>query len=30
MLELASRGWVCINANYRLSPRATFPIRSSI
>ena len=25
MLELASRGWVCINANYRLSPRATFP-----
>jgi len=25
MLELASRGWVCVNANYRLSPRATFP-----
>ena len=25
MLELASRGWVCFNANYRLAPRATFP-----
>ena len=25
MLELASRGWVCFTANYRLSPRATFP-----
>ena len=25
MLHLASRGWVCITANYRLSPRATFP-----
>jgi acetyl esterase/lipase len=25
MLHLASRGWVCVTANYRLSPRATFP-----
>ena len=25
MLHLASRGWVCVSANYRLSPRATFP-----
>ncbi len=25
MLHLASRGWVCISADYRLSPRATFP-----
>lgn len=25
MLHLAARGWVCISANYRLSPRATFP-----
>jgi len=25
MLELAARGWVCVSANYRLSPRATFP-----
>lgn len=25
MNHLASRGWVCVNANYRLSPRATFP-----
>jgi acetyl esterase/lipase len=25
MLQMASRGWVCIAANYRLSPRATFP-----
>jgi acetyl esterase/lipase len=25
MLHLASRGWVCVAANYRLSPRATFP-----
>lgn len=23
--HLASRGWVCVSANYRLSPRATFP-----
>jgi acetyl esterase/lipase len=22
---MASRGWLCVNANYRLSPRATFP-----
>ncbi|MCL4683135.1 alpha/beta hydrolase [Myxococcota bacterium] len=22
---LASRGWVCVNVNYRLSPHATFP-----
>jgi len=22
---MAARGWVCVNANYRLSPRATFP-----
>ncbi len=25
MLHLAARGWVCVAANYRLSPRATFP-----
>ena len=24
-LELASRGWVCISANYRLQPSAAFP-----
>jgi acetyl esterase/lipase len=23
--RLASRGWVCVSANYRLSPAATFP-----
>jgi acetyl esterase/lipase len=25
MNHLASRGWVCVSINYRLSPRATFP-----
>ena len=25
MHDLASRGWVCVAPNYRLSPRATFP-----
>jgi acetyl esterase/lipase len=25
MYHLAERGWVCVAANYRLSPRATFP-----
>lgn len=25
MYHLASRGWICVAANYRLSPRATFP-----
>lgn len=25
MTHLASRGWVCVAANYRLSPAATFP-----
>jgi acetyl esterase/lipase len=25
MTHLASRGWICVAANYRLSPRATFP-----
>ncbi len=25
MLHLAARGWVCVSADYRLSPRATFP-----
>jgi acetyl esterase/lipase len=25
MIHLASRGWVCVSADYRLSPRATFP-----
>ena len=25
MLHLASRGWVCVAPNYRLSPSATFP-----
>ncbi|MER3452225.1 MAG: alpha/beta hydrolase [Acidimicrobiia bacterium] len=25
MVHLASRGWVCVAINYRLSPRATFP-----
>jgi acetyl esterase/lipase len=29
MLQLASRGWVCVSADYRLAPRATFPSRSS-
>jgi acetyl esterase/lipase len=23
--HMANRGWLCVNANYRLSPRATFP-----
>lgn len=23
--HMAARGWVCVSANYRLSPRATFP-----
>lgn len=23
--HMASKGWVCVNVNYRLSPRATFP-----
>ena len=23
--RLASRGWVCVSANYRLTPQATFP-----
>ncbi|MBW1683786.1 MAG: alpha/beta hydrolase [Deltaproteobacteria bacterium] len=23
--HMASRGWLCVNADYRLSPRATFP-----
>ncbi|RIL05975.1 MAG: alpha/beta hydrolase [Proteobacteria bacterium] len=25
MLHLAARGWICVAANYRLSPKATFP-----
>ena len=25
MFHMAARGWVCVSANYRLSPRATFP-----
>jgi acetyl esterase/lipase len=25
MTHMAARGWVCVTANYRLSPRATFP-----
>jgi acetyl esterase/lipase len=25
MVQLASRGWVCVSIDYRLSPRATFP-----
>jgi acetyl esterase/lipase len=25
MLQLASRGWVCVSVDYRLAPRATFP-----
>jgi acetyl esterase/lipase len=25
MVQLAARGWVCVSADYRLSPRATFP-----
>lgn len=25
MTRMASRGWVCVSADYRLSPRATFP-----
>jgi acetyl esterase/lipase len=25
MLFLASQGWICVTANYRLSPRATWP-----
>jgi len=25
MTHLASRGWVCVTTNYRLSPKATFP-----
>ena len=25
MLHLAAHGWVCVTANYRLSPKATFP-----
>ena len=25
MAHLAERGWVCVTANYRLSPRATWP-----
>ena len=25
MLHLASQGWICVAANYRLSPRATWP-----
>jgi acetyl esterase/lipase len=25
MYQMAARGWVCISANYRLSPHATFP-----
>ncbi len=25
MNHLAARGWVCVSANYRLSPKATFP-----
>ena len=25
MVHLAARGWICVAANYRLSPKATFP-----
>lgn len=25
MVHMAARGWVCVAANYRLSPKATFP-----
>jgi acetyl esterase/lipase len=25
MFELASRGWICVTVNYRLSPKATWP-----
>lgn len=25
LYQLASQGWVCVTANYRLSPKATFP-----
>lgn len=25
MFELAARGWVCVTANYRLSPKSTWP-----
>lgn len=25
MVRMAQRGWVCVSANYRLSPHATFP-----
>jgi acetyl esterase/lipase len=25
MTQMAARGWVCVSADYRLSPRATFP-----
>lgn len=25
MYEMSSRGWICVSANYRLSPHATFP-----
>jgi acetyl esterase/lipase len=25
MLQQASKGWICVAANYRLSPKATFP-----
>ena len=25
MLRMAAQGWVCVSANYRLSPHATFP-----
>jgi acetyl esterase/lipase len=25
LFELAARGWVCVTANYRLSPKATWP-----
>ncbi len=25
MLQMAARGWVCVSADYRLSPHATFP-----
>jgi len=25
MLRMAAQGWVCVSADYRLSPHATFP-----
>jgi acetyl esterase/lipase len=25
MYQMSSRGWICVSANYRLSPHATFP-----